>query len=1097
MAFITRHIGQRLLRLSLLVLVAMMALATPATHAAPAAQGVADSPAIQALLARAQANGAVRIIVHLNAPFSPENERGAPEAVRSQLPIPEAARRQREGIQRAQDTVLQRLAGHKFGAVTRFEFVPGLALTVDAPTLAALAADPDVSSIQEDQENAPDLDVSVPHIGGSPIGTFGTGDYSGKGKTIAILDTGVMKTHKFLSGKVVAEACYSITDTSLGYTSFCPDGSTASTAPGSGVNCTIAGCDHGTHVAGIAAGHSFSGSNTVAYNGVAKDASLIAIQVFHKTTVMSECQSGPNPTNPPCIRASNSDILSGLEQVYRLVGSVPDIAAVNLSLGGGMYTSACDSTFPDLTHIIETLRGIGIATVVASGNNSYVSAVSAPACISSAITVGRTDITSGGADAVAATSNMSALVDLLAPGSSINSSVTSTDTAMGSKSGTSMAAPHVAGAWAVMEQKLGLPGVSTVLAALQNTGLQVTDTRSGGTQTKPRIRVNAAADSVGVICPDAFDQWSDDPSFDDDDSLKFADDVTVDAPAQTHYFCSTLDEDWIKLSASPGVTYQVEASSLSSNNDTQLQVYHGTTLIALNDDADDGTYGSKVIFTPWLSGGNYYARVRPAVQGMGGSTAFAYNLQVRKLGQPCSDADDNTAAKALPFTINTTQSGGLCDSADQDWVKVQITKPNTTLRIETLNLGLGQSPSGAWAGTNTALALYDNPNLAPLKTNDDINVVSGVWRLRSVIEYTFANVGMYYVKVKPAGAGGLGQTYDLRISRIDKLSSTATATLAAEAVAPALKLDDPPPPAPKGVVPAAAGIQPTATLSSTAITLDTVCADPGELGDGNNSPPTADPISVSTAQYFCSPADEDWFKFDVSQNVTYKLDTYLVSANNDPLLEVYSDQGETLVRSNDDNDDDGAFGSGGYRAGVSFTAASTGTYYARVRPSPAASNVGGDASFGYNLRLMSRTNLCAVNEPDNDAFNGQAKDFVVGTLQSRALCGSGDQDWVRIKITKPDTTMRIETLNMGTAKDANGIWRGTDTVLELYGSLSAPKLTDNDDWNAPARRSLIEYTFANAGTYFVKVFPFANFSVPGQTYDLRITRIDKVLLGTP
>ena len=115
-------------------------------------------------------------------------------------------------------------------------------------------------------------------------------------------------------------------------------------------------------------------------------------------------------------------------------------------------------------------------------------------------------------------------------------------------------------------------------------------------------------------------------------------------------------------------------------------------------------------------------------------------------------------------------------------------------------------------------------------------------------------------------------------------------------MAPALKLDDPPAPAPKGVAPDAAGVQPAATLKSTAIALDTVCADPGELGDGNNTPPTADPISVSTTHYFCSPADEDWFKFDVSQNVTYKLDTYLVSANNDPLLEVYSDQGQTLVR---------------------------------------------------------------------------------------------------------------------------------------------------------------------------------------------------------
>jgi subtilisin family serine protease len=73
---------------------------------------------------------------------------------------------------------------------------------------------------------------------------------------VAVLDTGVDKTHPFLSGKVVEEACYSAGGN-------CPNGATSEVGSGAGVQCTYAAaaCRHGTHVAGIAAGQgsSFSG----------------------------------------------------------------------------------------------------------------------------------------------------------------------------------------------------------------------------------------------------------------------------------------------------------------------------------------------------------------------------------------------------------------------------------------------------------------------------------------------------------------------------------------------------------------------------------------------------------------------------------------------------------------------------------------------------------------------------------------------------------------------------------------------------------------------------------------------------------------------
>ena len=77
---------------------------------------------------------------------------------------------------------------------------------------------------------------------------------------------------------MVSEACYSSTGVTSGgvtYSSLCPGGADVSTAPGSGLNCdsSVKGCDHGIHVAGIAAGKGSS------LSGVAPDAKLIAIQV--------------------------------------------------------------------------------------------------------------------------------------------------------------------------------------------------------------------------------------------------------------------------------------------------------------------------------------------------------------------------------------------------------------------------------------------------------------------------------------------------------------------------------------------------------------------------------------------------------------------------------------------------------------------------------------------------------------------------------------------------------------------------------------------------------------------------------------------------
>jgi subtilisin family serine protease len=145
--------------------------------------------------------------------------------------------------------------------------------------------------------------------------------------------------------------------------------------------------------------------------------------------------------------------------------------------------------------VIVNLRSRGIATIIASGNEGNTDGLSFPACISSAISVGSTGSSGPGVvrDAVSDFSNSSPSLHLLAPGDLINSSIPGGGF-MG-KPGTSMAAPHVAGAWAILKSKSPTASVDQILSALTSTGIPITDNRNG--IVKPRIQVDAAINALG------------------------------------------------------------------------------------------------------------------------------------------------------------------------------------------------------------------------------------------------------------------------------------------------------------------------------------------------------------------------------------------------------------------------------------------------------------------------------------------------------------------------------------------------------------------------------------------------------------------------
>jgi subtilisin family serine protease len=171
-----------------------------------------------------------------------------------------------------------------------------------------------------------------------------------------------------------------------------------------GVDCN----GHGTHVAGTVGGTRY---------GVAKQVRLVGVRVLN-------CSGS----------GTNAGVIAGVNWVTQ---NARKPAVANMSLGGGVSTA--------LDNAVAGSISSGVTYALAAGNSSANACSSSPARVASAITVGATTRT----DARASYSNYGTCLDIFAPGSAITSAWYTSNSATNSISGTSMAAPHVAGAAAL------------------------------------------------------------------------------------------------------------------------------------------------------------------------------------------------------------------------------------------------------------------------------------------------------------------------------------------------------------------------------------------------------------------------------------------------------------------------------------------------------------------------------------------------------------------------------------------------------------------------------------------------------------------------
>ncbi len=353
-----------------------------------------------------------------------------------------------------------------FEILYRYDSFNSLAALVDEESLGALGNSDLVDTIDSDEILYTQLQQSLPLVNATHAWNVVTpsGNLTGRGGVVCVVDTGIDYTNPALGGVFGTKV--------IGGYDFVNN--TADPRDDNG---------HGTHVAGIIAADGIINGTVV--KGVAPDAKLIAEKVCNSSGV--------------CL---SSRVLAGMNHCLSIMHP-RKLSAISMSIATPTaYNSAnCPTTYDAA---INAAVSNGVPVVIASGNAGNKTGIALPACSPNATSVGMTYDANVGAgawvapascidnptfaDKVVCASNSGPNLDLMAPGSRIISTTSSIGTACGagngqmtySCSGTSMAAPHVAGAVVLMKQRYpqlsgSYPAAFKIETIFKSSGVPVTD----------------------------------------------------------------------------------------------------------------------------------------------------------------------------------------------------------------------------------------------------------------------------------------------------------------------------------------------------------------------------------------------------------------------------------------------------------------------------------------------------------------------------------------------------------------------------------------------------------------------------------------------
>ncbi len=320
------------------------------------------------------------------------------------------------------------------GGFVAFEYaiVPGLVNVrgISDATAEALSTVAGVTRVLPDYVVDAGHAESMPIVGAlvSQKQAAGVGDFDGAGVRVCVVDTGIRSTHVLFENRVDVAAGRDLVNGDL------------DPADDNG---------HGTHVGGTAAGGDGFLLSGAPFQGLAHEATLVAVKVLNA--------SG---------QGSASWIIGGIGHCTDQGPNGGRADVINLSLGGGIFIGACDGD--PMAQAANNAVASGVVVVAAAGNDCSPNAMGSPACGSSVIAVGATWDSSGSrsprfgclrgncvdrdynADDIACFSNRGSELDVVAPGAAVTSAAHGSDSGVVTYYGTSQATPHVAGLAALL-----------------------------------------------------------------------------------------------------------------------------------------------------------------------------------------------------------------------------------------------------------------------------------------------------------------------------------------------------------------------------------------------------------------------------------------------------------------------------------------------------------------------------------------------------------------------------------------------------------------------------------------------------------------------
>jgi subtilisin family serine protease len=511
----------------------------------------------------------------------------------------------------------------RFGGDVRFVYqhaLKGFSLSLPDAAASALEKTPNVAYVEPNRR--------VYAIGTQSNATWGldrsddrdavldgTYEYNatGAGVSAYILDTGIRTSHTDFGSRA-----------SVGYD-----------AIGDGQNGQD--CDgHGTHVAGTVGGATW---------GVAKEVRLVAVRVL-------DCQGS----------GTIDGVVAGVDWV---TANAQKPAVANMSLGGG--------TSSTLDNAVQASIDSGVQYAIAAGNGDFLGRAqdacdTSPARVLDAMTVSATDDT----DTKASFANYGSCVDFFAPGVSITSAWIGSDDDTNTISGTSMAAPHAAGAAALYLETNTSADALTVRDALYNASTKGVVTSSNTANDHLLYTLDFSGDGTGsnasptasftYTCTDLSCSFDGSGSSDSDGSISayewdFGDGTTGTGSTASH----TYDADgtytvMLTVTDDAGATgsdaQDVSVSASTSNSAPTASFTYSATDLAVDFTDQSTDSDGSVSSWSWEFGDGATSTAQNPSHTYGAGGTYTVSLTV-------TDDDGATDTAAQDVTVSSATGGGL------------------------------------------------------------------------------------------------------------------------------------------------------------------------------------------------------------------------------------------------------------------------------------------------------------------------------------------------------------------------------------------------------------------------------------------------------